>query len=425
MTHATPEEVVDLQSRRLLDIFPPLGDRTIERIETSAGPIPRITAEFWRPGQRNGHSLHEISYRACYKSELPAMFIQALTHPGDAVYDPFGGRGTTALEAALRGRRPASNDVNPLSRMLLEPRLSPPDLRDVEARLSELPRRHGGQDSLDLSMFFHPDTEMEIRSMRDWFGTRIESGAFDVVDGWIRMVALNRLTGHSSGFFSVYSLPPNQAMPARKQAELNALKNRVPPYRDTHALILKKSRTLLRDFDSPESMERLRIVGRASSLHCGSADDAPGLEDGSIDLVVTSPPFLDVVQYHSDNWMRNWFARVDAARVESSFIYERTVDGWCGRMGPVIAEQYRVLKPGGWLVMEVGEVRKSRLNLEELLIPLGMAAGFSPEGILVHAQAFTKTAHIWGVKNNQTGTNTHRMALFRKAPEGPCVTHRP
>ena len=34
--------------------------------------------EFWTSKQRQGHSLHEISYRACFKSELPSFFIDKL-----------------------------------------------------------------------------------------------------------------------------------------------------------------------------------------------------------------------------------------------------------------------------------------------------------------------------------------------------------
>jgi hypothetical protein len=114
--------------------------------------------------------------------------------------------------------------------------------------------------------------------------------------------------------------------------------------------------------------------------------------------------------------MRNWFAGVEDTGFEGQFIYERTVEGWCDRLAPVFLELHRVVKPGGWLVVEVGEVKKSSLLLEELLLPIGEGAGFSPVGILVHAQRFTKTAHIWGVRNNESGTNSHRMAIFRKAP---------
>src|SRR3989338_5598101 len=81
--------------------------------------------EFWTSKQRAAHSLHEVSYRACFKPQLPRFFLERLTRPGDRVYDPFMGRGTTPLEAALLGRRPAGCDVNPLSKILVEPRLEP------------------------------------------------------------------------------------------------------------------------------------------------------------------------------------------------------------------------------------------------------------------------------------------------------------
>ena len=83
--------------------------------------IPRFINEFWTSSQRQSHSLHEISYRACFKAELPRFFINQLTKYGDLVYDPFMGRGTTLLEAALLGREVAGNDINPLSRILIEP----------------------------------------------------------------------------------------------------------------------------------------------------------------------------------------------------------------------------------------------------------------------------------------------------------------
>jgi hypothetical protein len=53
--------------------------------------------EFWTARQRQAHRLHEISYRACFKPQLPAFFIERLTEAGGRVYDPFMGRGTTPL----------------------------------------------------------------------------------------------------------------------------------------------------------------------------------------------------------------------------------------------------------------------------------------------------------------------------------------
>ena len=55
--------------------------------------IPTQIGEFWTSKQRAGHSLHEISYRACYKPQLPAFFIRRFCQVDDVVYDPFMGPG--------------------------------------------------------------------------------------------------------------------------------------------------------------------------------------------------------------------------------------------------------------------------------------------------------------------------------------------
>jgi hypothetical protein len=83
-------------------------------------------------------------------------------------------------------------------------------------------------------------------------------------------------------------------------------------------------------------------------------------------------------------------------------------------MTKVFRELFRVTKPGGYVPIEVGEVRKGKVRLEEAVLPVGHAAGFEPIGVLVNKQEFTKTANIYGVSNNKKGTNSNRIVLFRK-----------
>src|SRR5205809_636388 len=97
--------------------------------------VPTYVNEFWTAKQRAANRLHEISYRACFKPQLPRFFIERLTEPGERVYDPFMGRGTTLVEAALLGRVPLGCDANPLSVVLARPRLHPPTLEQIEQRL--------------------------------------------------------------------------------------------------------------------------------------------------------------------------------------------------------------------------------------------------------------------------------------------------
>jgi hypothetical protein len=383
-----------------------------DTVETSGSVYPRLSLEFWTSKQRQASNLHEISYRACYKPQLPRHFIERLTKPGERVYDPFSGRGTTALEAALLGRKVAANDVNPLSRLLAEPRLTPPDPAAIGKRLQEIPRI-GASDDLDLSMFFHPDTEAEIRGLRDWCLQREASGDLDAQDAWIRMVATNRLTGHSTGFFSVYTLPPNQALTAEKQRQINARREQTPTYRDTHALILKKTKQLLAGLE-PTQRKRLAMASHDARFLTQDARATRTLMDGCMALTVTSPPFLDVVDYAADNWLRCWFSGLDAEAITRGISTPKSVEAWSETMLAVFTELYRITKRGGFVAFEVGEVRRGKIKLDEVVLPLGLRAGFKAHGILVNSQTFTKTAHIWGVGNNDKGTNSNRVVLFER-----------
>ena len=167
------------------------------------------------------------------------------------------------------------------------------------------------------------------------------------------MVALNRLTGHSPGFFSVYTLPPNQAVSITAQRKINSDRKQVPPCRSVPRLILAKSRSLLSDHDGV-SRAALHGVLQHSQLHTGPASNTPGIRSGSVDLVVTSPPFLDVVDYAGDNWLRCWFGGIDPAERRLTIL--RKVEDWRFAMAQVFTELARVLKPGGHVAFEVGEV---------------------------------------------------------------------
>lgn len=375
--------------------------------------VPRITNEFWTSRQRAAHSLHEISYRACFKPQLPRFFIERFSRPDELVYDPFMGRGTTLLEAALLERRVSGGDANPLSTALIGPRLDPPTVEEVRARLDEIDWEkvdltpQAGDE--DLLAFYHPQTLRQLHSLRLYL---LEKPSLDRADAWIRMVAVNRLAGHSQGFFSVYTLPPNQAVSADSQRKINARLGQTPSAKSVPELIFKKTKALLKDL-SAEQRQLLERNADAVRLHVQASQEPVAIPTGSVSLVVTSPPFLDVVDYAQDNWLRCWFMGFESRAL--GLTIARQLSEWGEQMRRTLVQLHRIVRPGGYVAFEVGEVRGGKIDLEQAVIPEAWATHFEPQAVLVNQQHFTKTANCWGVANGRKGTNTNRVVLLRRA----------
>ncbi len=368
-------------------------------------PLPTYTNEFWTAKQRDGHSLHEISYRACYKPQLPTFFISRFCQPDDTVYDPFMGRGTTLIEAQLHRCKAVGNDINPVSAVFAAGRLQIPSLKSIQNRLAQIELLQTDIEDEELLVFFHPETLRELYGWRLYFRDKKTKGSFDSVDQWLQMIATNRLTGHSKGFFSVYTLPPNQATSLNAQRKINQKRNQTPEYRNTKEIIAKKSRRLLKD-TIPRHFNR-----KDALILSESAESTPQIPDSSVKLVVTSPPFVDAVDYVGDNWLRLWFCE---AQLEKEKLWQlRKVGDWRARMTDTLRELHRILRPDGIIAFEVGEVRKGKLLLEDEILVAALNAGLTPECIMINAQEFTKTANCWGIDNNTKGTNTNRIVILR------------
>ena len=373
-------------------------------IDDYAG-VPVFVNEFWTSKQRAAHSLHEISYRACFKPQLPRFFITRLTVPGDVVFDPFMGRGTTLLEAVLHGRQALGNDINPLSRILLEARLDPRSIADIDARLGgiALDRPAARPDGFDV--FFHEQTLNQICRLRDYLCERSSTGSADAVDRWIQMVAINRLTGHSKGFFSVYTLPPNQATSIERQRKNNERRNQQPEYRDVAGLIRRKTRSLLRD------MPRQAPTGQNRGFFQQPVGTPFVYNGPPVSLAVTSPPFMNIVNYRADNWMRCWFAGIDPDKV--GITQTGKLESWKGLVREALDNVAAISTRGSVFAFEVGEIRNGSLLLDRVVTDVARETQWEPVCIVVNEQMFTKTSNTWGINNNQGGTNSNRIVVMR------------
>jgi len=80
----------------------------------------------------------------------------------------------------------------------------------------------------------------------------------------------------------------------------------------------------------------------------------------------------------------------------------------------VFHELARVVRPGGHVAFEVGEVRNGKVLLERAVRDALKGLPFAIEGVVVNFQDFTKTSNCWGVLNNKQGVNTNRIVLARR-----------
>jgi len=73
-----------------LAAFHDFGKQTIRESSTveGFGEVSMLINEYWTSKQRAASSLHEVSYRACFKPQLPRFFIGRLSRPDDVVYHP-------------------------------------------------------------------------------------------------------------------------------------------------------------------------------------------------------------------------------------------------------------------------------------------------------------------------------------------------
>jgi len=373
-----------------------------------------IYRSFWTSKQRQANSIHEISYRACFKPQLPNYFLKKYSKLSSIVLDPFAGRGTTAIESALLGRIPISNDINPISKILTEPRLQPPTYEEVFERLNSIDFDENLAADIDLTMFYHKKTEAEIMSLKNYLQSRKENGKEDYIDKWIKMVATNRLTGHSKNFFSVYSLPPNQSATQEEQIKINNKLHHIPQYKDVKKIILIKSKSLLKDI-TPSIRRNLFEISKYSLFLEDDSRHLNEIEDNYVDLTITSPPFINLVDYAKDNWLRLWFNGYYYKDLKHKITILNKISDWSLFIKDTLRELYRVTKPMGYVAFEVGETKIA--DLSEIVYKIGLEVGFKHIITFINMQKFTKTSNIWGVENNKKGTNTNRIVLFQKINE--------
>jgi DNA methylase len=303
-----------------------------------------------------------------FPAKVAHYFIQRYSKPGDIILDPFSGRGTTTLQARVEGRRGISNDLNPLAYVLSRAKADPPHWEKVVAFLDALRReftstKHTDPDvSPDIKMLYHENTLRQLcfvrdrllsKSLCDWTGEEFMfCGALaGIMHGSWRQDKTSQYLSISMP--NTFSMSPGYVQRFIQDNGLTKLDQNV-----FECLRDKLARLYLDDTAG--------IAGRAHYKDAGNMLRSRSLGPGSVDLVLTSPPYLEVVNYGTANWIRLWLLGIEEVgrdqgvgrrTMDAALDHRHTYNSYKEFMLRTLLGVQRVLKRDGVAVFVIGDVK--------------------------------------------------------------------
>lgn len=380
-------------------------------------PEPQPLCANWHSAPRRwGHPLHGVcSYFAMFPPQLARYVIEWLTVPGDTVYDPFSGRGTTALEAVRLGRTAMASDANPLAVALSRAKVGIPSEAQAVRRIRRLRALYRPDASSidnepdDIRMLYSDHTLRQLVYLKNALRDDHD------VDVLLRAVCLGMLhanhsaSGATAGF-SV-SMPNAFAMSpgyVRSFIEANGLTR---PDVDVFSMMEAK-------------LKRLNLPAAPVDGGRAWAQDAitlprKTLRDHPARLVLTSPPYLQVIQYGKYNWVRLWFLNARPREVDAVLMSSGSLTKYETFIGQVTSQLRKAVFDDGYMCLVIGDVRRrdGDLNLAQSVWDNVLKQqGWHLHGIFTDdIPAEHKVSRIW---KNQPGkaTKVDRLLLVSPSP---------
>jgi hypothetical protein len=353
------------------------------------------------------HRFHSICpYFAMFPESFVRRNLIAWSKRDDVVLDPFSGRGTTVFESLLNGRKALGCDTNPVAVCLSRAKADPPKLIEILARISELETksRRSRSSAMEVTdefftLCFHERTLQQLLFLKkklEWRESR--------VDCFIAALALGCLHGESHRTELCFSnrMPRTISTKPAYSVRWWQKNNCLPPDRNIFAIL----RTCAEyRYESPVPGIKGRVVEgdvrRAGALLRRYKE--------KVKLVITSPPYLDITDYHEDQWLRLWFlggatkpisgqGKDDRHRIVENY-WQFLRESWAG-IAPLLQDKAQV-------VIRIGG---TRLGGDELSAGLHESLNFSGRKFKL-------------LEARQTDIKNGQRRIFQPKPEKASVEH--
>ncbi len=318
-----------------------------------------LTNEWKRKTKTWGHPLHTMcSYLGMFPPRLPHYFIQKFTRPGDVVFDPFSGRGTTALQACIEGRVGIGSDLNPLASCLTAAKVNPPDPVDLRNRIDDLSNdmffAPVGQEPEFIQKLFHEQTMSQLVFLKQALDPQDRTDAFilAVLLGLIQNGGTPKSIEKADACLSI-PLPKSACLsPDHIVAHIEE-NNLTAPQVDVFAHLRSRIDLLTR-----QGLPRCR--GRAWTARVQDIRTLPdpALKNRQVQLIVSAPPSLKAQNYGQQNWVRLWFLDESAEKLDLMLDRYRKLERYLDFMAETCRSLYAVLRPGGICALAIGDIQK-------------------------------------------------------------------
>ncbi|MCS7132768.1 MAG: DNA methyltransferase [Aigarchaeota archaeon] len=363
----------------------------------------------WKIAPRRwGHPLHKMVSRiGSFPPALAHWFITKFTKPRDIVLDPFSGKGTAPLEACLLGRIGIGNDLAPDAFAVTHAKIRPITLKEVHEWVREkraLIKYLKNAIDFDevpeeVQVFFHKDTLKQILFVKDQL-----SDKYDDVSMFIKGLMLGILHGPCEYHLSVkcshsFSMSPNYV---KKYIEKYKLRK---PWRDVFECLIKKSIKVLSEGIPP-------VKGVAFN---NDAKTLP-LDDESVDMILTSPPYLNVLTTAWDNWLRLWFLGYDYRDIERKLTQTSSPSLYIRHMRGFLEEFHRVLKPNKACTLVLGDIKvrnDNEVSLVDLVSKAGEDVGFNVK-MIIDDDIRVENKYLAQHKHYNKGLSREKIIVFEK-----------
>jgi DNA modification methylase len=303
-----------------------------------------------------GHSLHSLcSYQGKLKPAVAHFLVSRFTSPGDTVLDPMSGAGTIPLESFLLGRKALANDIQELAFILSSAKVRRPSrdlvITELERLLKFVEKNWQLQDPGAYSAFgfngkipdyFESRTLKELLAARRYITDQSEMTCEKalVLSSLLHVLHGNRPYALSRRSHPVTPLRPTGAF----------------EYRDIRSRLTDKVVRALESHDDRKVQSGVATYGSFEKLNYR----------GTVDAVITSPPFAASTKFYMANWLRLWMSGWEPSDFEQK--KEHFVEHLQRSSFDIYAKFFQKchqwLRPQGIVVLHLGKTKKHDMALE-------------------------------------------------------------